>query len=85
MGLRDNNIKLINSWGSDLVLVVEVLSSDLYSNLTLINIYGSCHERALFWNNIFLKSLLNSSQDFFGWGFQFLFRFFGVLGTFGLG
>lgn len=66
MGLRDINIKILNSWGSDLVLGAEVYSSNLCSNLTLINIYGLCQERALFWNNVFSKSLLNNSKVVLG-------------------
>lgn len=55
MGFRNSGLKLPNSWGSKLMLGVEVFSCGLSSNLTLINIYGPCQEAISFWNNLFSK------------------------------
>ena len=44
--------KLINSWGMDSVLGVELLSVDLGTNISVINVYGPYVNRVPFWDSL---------------------------------
>lgn len=48
MGFKYKNFNLLNSQGSKMVLGAKVYSSKLCIDLSLINIYGSRHDRVTF-------------------------------------
>lgn len=48
VGIRESILKLLNSWGFEQMLGVEVYSSEFCSTLTFVNIYGPFHGRIPF-------------------------------------
>lgn len=49
MGSKNNSILLNNIWGGGGFLGADIYSRDLEENLKVINVYGPCHNRELFW------------------------------------
>ena len=58
VGWRICKLKLVDSWGMDSVLYVEVLSADLGITIKVINIYGPYQNRVPFWDSLFGNPLL---------------------------
>ena len=71
VGWRNNCVKLINSWGSEGVLGVEVFSADLGLSLTAINVYGPYLNRAPFWDSLFQNPLVSGDSVVMGGDFNF--------------
>lgn len=55
-GVKEGRLKILTLWGLDQALGVEVYSLELCSNLLILNIYGPCHNRVSYWNNLLSKS-----------------------------
>ena len=52
VGWKLSTAKLLNSWGRDSVLGVELLSVDLGTQLSVINVYGPYLNRVPFWDSL---------------------------------
>eukprot|EP00253_Pinus_taeda_P013921 PITA_13921 len=60
IGYREGRIKCINLWGLKHAMGMEVLSPDFPSPFQIVNIYGPCQGRELFWTDMLEKSLMNT-------------------------
>lgn len=60
VGIRGGRIKILNQWGMKQVMGIECQSSDFAFPITIINIYGPCHERIPFWNGLMESSLVKN-------------------------
>lgn len=58
VGCRDGRLKVLNSWGMDQAIGLEVYSIDLCLSISILNVYGPCMDKVPFWNSLFSKSLL---------------------------
>eukprot|EP00253_Pinus_taeda_P030772 PITA_30772 len=61
IGYREGRIKYINLWGTKHVMGMEVISPVFSSPFLIVNIYGPCQGRELFWTDLLAKSPMNSS------------------------
>eukprot|EP00253_Pinus_taeda_P009579 PITA_09579 len=59
IGYREGRIKCTNIWGLKQVMGMEVISPDFPSPFQIVNIYGPCQGRELFWTDLLAKSLMN--------------------------
>eukprot|EP00253_Pinus_taeda_P010674 PITA_10674 len=71
IGYREGIIKCINLWGTKHVMGMEVISPDFSSPFLIVNIYGPCQGRELFWTDLLAKSLMNSSLMIVGGDLNF--------------
>jgi len=71
VGWKLNVAKLITSWGMNSVLGVELLSSDLGSSITVINIYGPYVNRIPFWDSILQDPLFGGDSVVVGGDLNF--------------
>ena len=60
IGFREGRIKVMNQWGSKQVMGMEIITPDFPLPILLVNIYGPCHDRELFWSDLMNKSLLQN-------------------------
>ena len=63
--------KLINSWGMDSVLGVELLSVDLGTSITVINVYGPYVNRVPLWESLLQEPLLGGDSVVVGGDLNF--------------
>eukprot|EP00253_Pinus_taeda_P033452 PITA_33452 len=61
IGFKEGRIKVINQWGSKNVMGMEFISPYFALPISIVNIYGPCQGREIFWNDLMAKSLLKSS------------------------
>lgn len=71
LGFREGRLKLVNLWGMDHALGMEVQSPDFGFPLLILNIYGLCQERLSFWNNLLSKSVMGSQNLVIGGDLNF--------------
>eukprot|EP00253_Pinus_taeda_P031667 PITA_31667 len=71
IGYREGRIKCINLWGTKHVMGMEVISPDFSSPFLIVNIYGPCQGREIFWTDLLAKSLMNSSLMIVGGDLNF--------------
>ena len=71
MGWKISAVKMVNSWGRDSVLGVDLLSADLGSKLSVINVYGPYLNRAPFWDALFQDPLLRGDSVVVGGDLNF--------------
>ena len=81
IGWNSCTIKVINSWGFDSGLDITVTLMELDKPLTIVNIYGPCHNRGTFWDKVFSKSFLKYKLVIFGGDLNFSLGFSEVWGT----
>eukprot|EP00253_Pinus_taeda_P028429 PITA_28429 len=60
IGFREGRIKCTNLWGLKQVMGMEIISPDFPSPIQIVNIYGPCQGRELFWTDLLAKSLMKS-------------------------
>lgn len=63
---KEGRLKVLNNWGLDHSLGVEVYSLELCTNLLFLNIYGPCQDRVPYWNNVFSKSFMENTNLLIG-------------------
>ena len=63
--------KLINSWGMDSVLGAELLSVDLGTSITVINVYGPYVNHVPFWEYLLQEPLLGGDSVVVGGDLNF--------------
>jgi len=71
VGWRNSCMKLVDSWGMDSVLCVDVLSADLGITIKVINIYGPYHNRVPFWDALTGNPLLSGDSLVIGGDLNF--------------
>ena len=71
VGWKLSAAKLVNSWGRDSVLGVELLFADLGTNLSVINVYGPYLNRAPFWDALLQDPLLRGDSVVVGGDLNF--------------
>jgi len=62
LGVKEWRLKVLNAWGLDQVIEIEVYSLELCTKLLILNIYGPCQDRILVWNNLCSKSLMDNQN-----------------------
>jgi len=58
IGFKEGKLKIINQWGTKHVLGLEVLSSDFPFPFSIVNVYGPCQGREVFWEDLMAKSFM---------------------------
>ena len=71
VGWKNNCVRMINSWGAEAVLGVELFCADLGISLTVINVYGPYNNRAQFWDSLFQNPLVNGDSVVLGGDLNF--------------
>jgi exonuclease III len=71
VGWNSKTVKILNSWGLDSCLGIELISVDLGMELHIFNIYGPYQDRVIFWEDLFNKSLLGGNSIILGGDFNF--------------
>lgn len=71
MGFKQGKLKVLSSWGLQNVLGMEVVSSEFDFPLTIVNVYGPCQGRAMFWNEFLSKSLVQDKNLIIGGDLNF--------------
>ena len=61
IGVKEGRIKVTNQWGTKQVMGMEVLSPDFSLPISIVNIYGPCQGREIFWEDLMVKSSMKSS------------------------
>ena len=62
VGWRDGRLKVLNTWGMYQAIGLEVYSTDLYSSIPILNVYGPYIDKVPFWNSLLSKSQLGHSN-----------------------
>ena len=70
-GYRVGNLREISAWGFDHTLALELYSKELCLPLLLLNVYGPCQEREMFWSSFFQKYFLNHQNLIIGGDLNF--------------
>eukprot|EP00253_Pinus_taeda_P004076 PITA_04076 len=60
IGFREGRIKCLNLWGMKQVMGMEIISLDFPSPFLIVNIYGPCQGRELFWTDLMKKAVMSS-------------------------
>ena len=71
VGWKNCRVKMINAWGTEAILGVEVFSEDLGIPLSVVNVYGPYLNRAHFWNSLFQSTLVNGDSVVLGGDLNF--------------
>eukprot|EP00253_Pinus_taeda_P034952 PITA_34952 len=71
IGYREGKIKCINMWGLKNVMGMEVVCPDFSTSFQIVNIYGPCQGRELFWKDLLSKSLMKAPLMVVGGDFNF--------------
>jgi len=71
VGWRSSCMKLVDSWGMDSVLCVDVLSADLGITIKVINVYGPYHNRVPFWDAVTGNPLFSGDSLIIGGDLNF--------------
>ena len=71
VGWKNSRVKLINSWGSEVVLGVEIFSKELGISLSVVNVYGPYNNRVPFWDSLLQIPLVNGDSVVMGGDFNF--------------
>ena len=71
VGWKNNCVKMINSWGSEAMLGVEIFSEDLGISLSVINVYGPYINRAPFWESLLQNPLVKGDSVVLGGDLNF--------------
>jgi len=71
LGYNPISIRLESSWGGQGFLGADIFCSDLGCLLRIINIYGPCHHRELFWRNLLSRNLLSIDHTIIGGDLNF--------------
>eukprot|EP00253_Pinus_taeda_P026822 PITA_26822 len=71
LGYNPTSIKLESSWGGQGFLGADIYCSDLGSPLRIVNIYGTCHHREIFWRNLLSRNLLSIDHTIIGGDLNF--------------
>lgn len=66
IGFKEGRIKVINQWGMKQVMGMEVISPDFIHPISIVNIYGPCQGREIFWDDLLSKPLMKSSLSIVG-------------------
>lgn len=70
-GINSCFIRICNIWGSIGHIEVDIYSSELDSELRIINIYGPCHNREAYWNWILNSHILQQDMIILGGDLNF--------------
>ena len=71
VGWKNSCVKLINSWGIEAVLGVEVFSEELGISLSVVNVYGPYLNRGPFWDSVYQNPLVNGDSVVLGGDLNF--------------
>ena len=71
VGWKNICVKMLNAWGSEAVLGVDLLFEDLGISLSVLNIYGPYINRAPFWESLFQNPLANGDSVVLGGDLNF--------------
>ena len=71
VGWKNCCVKLINAWGIEAELGIEVFSEELGIPLSVVNVYGPFLNRAPFWNSLFQSTLVNGDSVVLGGDLNF--------------
>lgn len=81
MGSNNKTINIVNVWGGEGLLSANITTIEIDVPLRLINIYGPCHNRMGYWNNLMSTSLLNYDKMIIGGDLNFSFGHIEPWGT----
>ena len=71
VGWKNICVKMLNAWGSEAVLGVDLLFEDLGISLSVLNIYGPYINRAPFWESLFQNPMANGDSVVLGGDLNF--------------
>lgn len=71
VGFKKSTINLKNIWGGGGFLGADIYSKDLEEELRIINVYGPCHNRELFWCRLLSSPLLLEDNVILGGDLNF--------------
>ena len=71
VGWKLSVVKMVNSWGRDSVLGVDLFSADLGTILSVINVYGPYSNRVHFWDALFQDPLFRGESVVVGGDLNF--------------
>jgi len=71
VGWKNSCLKLVDSWGMDSVLCVDLMSADLGFTIKVINVYGPYHNRVPFWDELTGNPLLSGDSLVIGGDLNF--------------
>ena len=71
IGFKNNTIHLKNIWGGGGFLGADIYSKEMEENLKIINVYGPCLNRELFWQNLLGSPLLQAENIILGGDLNF--------------
>ena len=72
VGWKTSSIQLINAWGSEAVLGIEVFVADLGISLNVVNVYGPYLNRVPFWDSLLQNPLVSGDRLVLGGDLNFL-------------
>ena len=70
VGWNNRCVKMLNSWGTEAVLGVEVFSEELGMSLLVVNVYGPYINRVPFWDSLLQNPLVTSDTVVMGGDFN---------------
>ena len=71
VGWRKCCVKLVNAWGLDSVLGLELFSEELGLLLSMINVYGPYVNRPMFWDSLLQNPMVTGDSLILGGDFNF--------------
>eukprot|EP00253_Pinus_taeda_P006943 PITA_06943 len=71
IGFREGRLKTVNLWGMAHAMGMEFQSPKFSFPLTILNIYGPCQGRVIFWTDLLSKSVLKSQNLIIGGDLNF--------------
>ena len=71
VGWKNSSVKMINSWGTEVVLGIEVFAEELGISLNVVNVYGPYLNRAPFWDSLLQNPLVNGDRLMLGGDLNF--------------
>jgi hypothetical protein len=72
IGWNTRSVKILNSWGFDLGLGINIFQEDLGRCFMVLNVYGPNQDHVLFWDNLLNKSFLSNDDLILGGDLNFL-------------
>eukprot|EP00253_Pinus_taeda_P010693 PITA_10693 len=71
IGYKDGRMKIVNQWGMNHAMGIEIESPEFGFPLVILNIYGPCQGRVNFWNDLLSKSIVKCNNLVMGGDLNF--------------
>jgi hypothetical protein len=71
IGWNKNKVKMLNSWGFESGLGVEIVCADMGRYFTILNIYGPYQDRVPLWESLLWKSFISKDNMIIGGDLNF--------------